>query len=87
MIATTNEIYEVVELAMQRCRDHSYDNVAQQLDDAMHLGSSGLEILGAIKTTFVTQAATLERVVDKAKLQEVVEYVNRVFGVAGAPDS
>ena len=80
MITTTNEIYEFTELAMKNCREHGYDDVAQQLDDAMHLGSSGLEILGAIKATFVSQSGTLEKVVDKAKLQEVVRYVNKVFG-------
>lgn len=80
MITTTIEIYEFTELAMQKCREHGYDDVAQQLDDAMHLGSSGLEILGAIKATFIDETATLEKVVDKTKIQDVVKYVNRAFG-------
>jgi hypothetical protein len=80
MITTTSEIYEFTEMAVQKCREHGYDEVAQQLDDAMHLGSSGLEILGAIKATCVHQAPTLEKVVDKAKLHDVVRYVNKAFG-------
>lgn len=80
MITTTNEIYEFTELAVKKCREHGYDSVAQELDDAMHLGSSGLEILGAIRATLVSQGTTLEKVVDKAKMQEIVSYVNRAFG-------
>lgn len=81
MITTTNEIYEFVELAAKRCREHGYDDVAQQLDDAMHLGSSGLEILGAIKAVFVSHAATLEKVVEKGKLRDVTRYVDKAFGM------
>ncbi|MBI5866416.1 MAG: hypothetical protein HZB38_18250 [Planctomycetes bacterium] len=80
MITTTNEIYEFTELAMQKCREQGYDDVAQQLDEAMHLGSSGLEIIGAIRAALISHAATLESVVDKTKMQEIVKYVNRAFG-------
>jgi len=80
MITTTDEIYAFVELAIQKCRDHGCGDVAQELDDAMHLGSSGTEILGAIKTVFVARAARLENVVEKAKVEEIIKYVNRAFG-------
>ena len=80
MITTTNEVYEFAELAVKKCRKHGYDDVAQQLDDAMHLGSSGLEILGAIRATLIGQAETLEKVVDKTEMQDIVKYVNRAFG-------
>jgi hypothetical protein len=79
MITTPNDIYDFVDLAMQKCREHGYDAVAQQLDDDMHLGSSGLEILGAIKDTLIAQAATFELFLDKAKLQEVIRYVDKVY--------
>ncbi|MCA9279240.1 MAG: hypothetical protein H6815_08060 [Phycisphaeraceae bacterium] len=80
MITTINEVYEFVELAMQECQEHGFDDVVQQLDDAMHLGSSGMEVLGAIKSTLASESAKLEKVIDKAKLQEVVQYVNKAFG-------
>jgi hypothetical protein len=81
MITTTDKIYVFVELAIQRCREYGYDDIAQQLDDAMHLGSSGMEILGAIRTVFIAQTTRLEQVVEKAKVEEVVKYVNRAFGL------
>ncbi|MEO8271460.1 MAG: hypothetical protein ABI557_17185 [Aureliella sp.] len=80
MITTINEIYEFTELAMHKCLEHAYGDVAQQLDDAMHLGSSWLEICGAIKATFVTRAATLEKVLDRIKMHEVIDDANQAFG-------
>ena len=56
MITSTNEIYAFVGVAMQKCRENGYGDIAQELDDAMHLGSSALEILGAIKAVLVCTA-------------------------------
>lgn len=81
MITTTDKFYEFTELAIQKCRDHGYGDIAKQLDDAMHLGSSGLEILGAIKAVFVARRAELEIVLDKQTVDELVEYVNKAFGM------
>lgn len=81
MITTTDSFYEFIELAIQKCRDHGYSDIAQQLDDAMHLGSSGLEILGAIKAVIVTRRAELEIVFDKYTLDELIRYVNEAFGM------
>lgn len=81
MITTPNEVYEFAELAAKRCREHGYDDIAQQFDDAMHLGSSGLEILGAIKTVVLSQLARLETLFDRATIEEVAQYVDRAFGI------
>lgn len=80
MITTTDEIYELTKAVMQKCREQGFGDVAQELDDAMHLGSSGLETLGAIRATFITRAATLEKVMDKSEMREVITYVSRAFG-------
>ena len=81
MIATTDNFYKFTELAIEKCRDHGYGDIAQQLDDAMHLGSSGLEILGAIKAVIVARRAELEIALDKHTLDELVQYVNKAFGM------
>ena len=81
MITTTNEIYAFVELAIRRCHEHGCDDIAQQLDDAMHLGSLGMEILGAIKAVFVSQFVLLKNVVEKAKIEEVIAYADKAFGL------
>ena len=81
MITTTTEIYEITERALGKCRNNGYEGVAQQLDDAMHLGSSGLEILGAIKAVFLSHRETLEKVVGREQTQDVVAYVNKAYGI------
>lgn len=78
---TTEEIYTFVETTMQKCRQVGHVDIAQQLDDAVHLGSSGLEILGAIKLVLNSNAARLEKVVDMTQLEEVVDSIDRAFGI------
>lgn len=81
MITTTTEIYEFVEVATRKCREHGYGDIAQQFDDAMHLGSSGLEILGAIRAVCVAENAKLEELLGSASVHEVIRFVDRAFGV------
>lgn len=78
---SATEVYKFTSLVIQQCREHGYDDIAQQLDDALHLGSSGLEILGAIKATMIEHAAKLEKVMDKAKLTAAIEFVNKAYGI------
>lgn len=80
MITSTKEVYEFVHVVVRKCREHGHNDIVQQLDDATHLGSSGLEILGAIKRVFVAEMARLEGIVDNAKMKDVVQYVNKMFG-------
>lgn len=80
MITTTTEIYGITERAVIDCRNHGYDEVAQELDDAMHLGSSGLEILGAIRSVFIAHRETLVKMVGQEQAQNVVTYVNKAYG-------
>jgi hypothetical protein len=83
MISTTTELYEIAEHAISECRKHGYDGVAQKLDDAMHLGSSGLEILGAIRAVCTSNEGTLVKVIGQDQVDEIVHYVNKAYGVPG----
>jgi hypothetical protein len=80
-MTSPTEVYAFVELAIRRCHEHGCDDIAQQLDDAMHLGSSGMEILGAIKVTFVAQFRRLEMIVEKTPIEDAIRYVNRSYGL------
>jgi hypothetical protein len=70
-----------VELSMRQCRLRGFGDIAQQLDDALHISSSGLEVVGEIKGVFVAHAARLETVVGREKCEEVVAFVNTAYGV------
>jgi len=81
MIATAQEVYDFVDMAMQQCRLRGLNDIEKQLDDALHLGSSGMEILGAIKAVFIAQGKQLEKVLDREKIDEIVVFVNKAFGM------
>jgi hypothetical protein len=38
---------------IEKCRASGYGDIAQQLDNALHVGSSALETLGAIRNTLL----------------------------------
>ena len=46
----------------------------------MHLGSSGLEILGAIGNVLSGYKNTIEKFASESEIEEVVRFVNRAFG-------
>ena len=80
MISTSQEFYALVDFVIRQSRVRGLLDIAQQLEDALHLGSSGLEILGAIKNIFVAQKAELEKILEKEKNEEVVKFESKAYG-------
>ena len=52
-ITSMPEVYSLVDKLRAECKRHKIERVGDELDDAMALGSSGLEILGAIRSVLV----------------------------------
>ena len=52
-IASANDVYAFVAQLKTEAEKHGNIDFASQLDDAVHLGSSGLRILGAIRKTLI----------------------------------
>ena len=77
---TTEEVYALVKLVIEQSRKNAYDDIAEKLDDAMHLGSSGLEILGAIKIVFMSESNRISKLIDGEKVKDVIHYVNNTYG-------
>jgi hypothetical protein len=80
MITTTQQMYEFVNKVLSGAREHGYEEIAARLDDAMHLGSSGLEICGAIGNVLKEERPRLEKVVSEKELQEAIDFVDSAFG-------
>jgi len=80
MITTANQVYQFTNLVIERSRVTGQNDIAQRLDDAMNLGSSALEILGAIRIVLTEEARRIEKIADRSEIQEVVHFVNRTFG-------
>ncbi len=80
MITTANQVYDLISRVIREARAAGRDDIARKLDDAMRLGSSGLEILGAIRNVLLAEKQVVERFATESEIDEVVHFVNRTFG-------
>jgi len=82
-INSTADIYDLVEKLKIECRNNGLGDLATQLDGAMSLGSSGLEILGAIRKVFVENRTTIEHLLGptgRERSGQVIAFVDKAFG-------
>lgn len=80
MITSVMEVYELAEKAIRLSRQHGDTALAADLDRALSLGSSPLEILGAVRAAFVAKAPVLEQLLGKAEVADVVSFVDKAYG-------
>ena len=78
--ASVTEVYDLAEKAIRLCRDQNKLDLAGQLDRALGLGSSPLEILGAIRAIFVQNSDTLSEMLGRAAVTDVVTFVDKAYG-------
>ncbi len=82
-ISEANDVYQFVERLKVACRKHNALRLFKELDDALCLGSSGLEILGAIRQAILKNRGEAERLLcegGKEEIDGVVAFVDRAFG-------
>ena len=82
-IETAEDVYRFVEHLKSECQKNGATELFGQLDDALHLGSSGLEILGAVQQTIIRNRASIERLLGatgKDEATQVVAFVDKAFG-------
>jgi hypothetical protein len=82
-ITTTDDVYRFIEQLKAEAERHEDTALVDGLDDALHLGSSGLEILGAIQKTLSDNLSKVEKLLGsdgltRAKL--IVVFVDKAFG-------
>jgi hypothetical protein len=82
-ITTANEVYAFIADLKTECGKHGVNDLANKLDDALCLGSSGLEILGAIRITLAENRAKVESLLGSEglrKAEQVIAFVDRTYG-------
>ena len=82
-ITTANDVYAFVTQLKIQAEKHGDADLASKLDDALHLGSSGLEILGAIRKTLIENHSEVESLLGSDGYEtaaEVIAFVNKAFG-------
>jgi len=80
MITNTTQVYELINLIITTGENNGLHSVAQELTKALHLSSSGLEILGAIKQILTLNYTELEKIVSRQILDEIISFIDNCFG-------
>ena len=82
-ITEANDVYQFVERLKAACRKHNAMVLLKEIDDALCLGSSGLEVLGAIRLAILKDRGEAERLLGeggKGEIDQVLAFVDRAFG-------
>jgi hypothetical protein len=82
-ITSAAQVYQFVEKLKAACIEHNEINLFSELEHAMQLGSSGLEIMGAICKAIIHRENTIGRILGtdgKKELNHIVEFVDRAYG-------
>jgi hypothetical protein len=82
-ITTTNEVYDFVAQLKTEAEKRGDTDFASELDNALHLGSSGLEILGAIRKTLIGNHGEVESLLGSdgwQKASHVISFIDKTFG-------
>jgi anti-anti-sigma regulatory factor len=82
-IQTANDVYQFVEELERACKENPAPELLLKIENAMNLGSSALEILGAIRETVVNNRPEVERLLGSERSKSVdgvIAFVDRAFG-------
>jgi anti-anti-sigma regulatory factor len=80
MISSPEDVYTFARRLRESCKASGHKEAAVQLDDALHMGSSALETLGAIRNSLLMNQELYQNLASQEELQAAIEYVNHVFG-------
>ena len=82
-ITTADDVYHFVERLKSESEKHGASALAAEFGDALHLGSSGLEIFGGIRQTIIANRPTIERLLGPSgseEAEQVIAFVDGAFG-------
>ena len=82
-IKTSYDVHRFIEQVQRELVGNGLSHIAKQFDDALSMGSSGLEILGTIQTVLVENRRVVEQILgpsEKHKVESVIAFVEKAFG-------
>jgi hypothetical protein len=82
-IDSIDDVYRFVEKLKSEAKKGGAEVLVKQLDDALLLGSSGLEILGGIRGVIIEHLQTIEQILGVAggaQLREIIPFVDKAYG-------
>lgn len=82
-LKTATDVYSYIDWLKTECQNRGTPHLYEQLDNALHAGSSGLEILGAIREVLINHRQIFERLTDKSisgDISTILTFIDRSFG-------
>ena len=78
-----NEVYAFVRCLMAAAEKDGRTELIEQLDDALHLGSSGLEILGTIRNIVADNLEIIFALMgpsSRHEVEEIIAFADKMYG-------
>jgi len=82
-INNTGEVYQFVESLRTEASRRGITSLATQLENALNLGSSGLEILGAIRQIITENLQIIRQLLGpdgSSRGEQIIAFVDKSFG-------
>lgn len=80
MISNVWSLYELTNRLIMDCRMNDCRDIAEELENAKCLGSSGLEIVGAIGKIITDNRHRLMEFENEKELRAAIAFVDRCYG-------
>lgn len=74
------QVYDLAHRLLDACRASGHADIAQQIDDALHAGSSALETLGGIRNALLQNGDVLKEFADPSEIDATITYIDKTFG-------
>ena len=78
------QVYDIARRLIDACRDSEHADIAQQIDDALHAGSSALETLGGIRNVLLQNGDVLKEFAEPIEIAATIKYIDETFGRSSA---
>jgi hypothetical protein len=81
-INNLGDVYQFVEILKTEASQRGLTNLATQLENALKLGSSGLEILGAIRQIIIENREIIRQLLGpdgRSRGEQIIDFVDRSF--------
>jgi SLT domain-containing protein len=74
------QVYTLAHRLLNACLASGHDDIAQQIDDALHAGSSALETLGGIRNALLQHDEVLREFAEPSEIDAAIAYIDTTFG-------
>lgn len=74
------QVYSLARRLLDACRPSRHGDIAQQIDHALHAGSSALETLGGIRNALLQHGEMLRQFAESSESDAAITYIDKTFG-------